>query len=46
MLSFDVSFFLLIDQIEEEKNRVRKEVEVISNRILSIPDRQIILIPH
>ena len=41
--SFDVSFLLLIDQIEAKKYRVSKEGKV-RKKNLSIPDRQIILI--
>ena len=43
-LPFDVTFLLLIDQIEATKYIVSKEVEVSSIAILSIPDKQIILI--
>ena len=44
MFPFDISFFFLIDQIEATKFVVSKEGRVSSNTILSIPDRQIILI--
>ena len=45
MLPFDVSLFLILNQIEAKKYRVIMEGEISSNTILPIPDRQIILIP-